>query len=83
MFDEELKKKFHSENCNIVEMSKEKIANIPKGTKILQSLQNDEEFEKLLNVENWAVTQTTQSNILFFDLHDDFVGTFYFCRRCH
>lgn len=68
MFDEELKKKFRDENCNIVEMSKEKIANIPKGTKILQSLQNDEEFEKLLNVENWAVTQTTQSNILFFDL---------------
>lgn len=67
MFDVEVKRKFRAENLNICSMTKEKIANIPKGTKILQPLQSDEEFEKLLNVENWAVTQTIQSNILFFD----------------
>ena len=68
MFDVELKLQFRLNNCNIVEMTKDKVAIISKGTKVLKELQSDEEFEKLLNVKNWAVTQTLQSEILLFDL---------------
>lgn len=68
MIDEKLKREFRAEFCNIVKMSKQKIPCIPKGTNVLQPLQSDEEFEKLLDEKNWGVTQTTQSNILLFDL---------------
>jgi len=65
--DEKLKRKFRKESMNIVEVTKDKVALIPKGTKVLRELQSDEEFEKLLSVTNWAVTQTINSNILLFD----------------
>jgi len=67
LIDEELKRKFRSEKINIVEMSQSKAAIIPKDTKILQPLQSDEEFEKLLHVKNWGITQTIESSVLFFD----------------
>ncbi|MCJ8306739.1 MAG: hypothetical protein HRU07_06795 [Nitrosopumilus sp.] len=65
--DEKEKRIFRVEKCNIVEMTKDKVAIIPKGDKILKELQSQEEFEKLLHVKNWAVTQTNESSILFFD----------------
>ncbi len=69
MVDDDVKRLFRKELCNIVEMKKDKTALIPNGTKILRELQSDKEFEKLLPVKNWAVTQTSKSNIIFLD-HD-------------
>jgi len=66
--DKDLKEVFRAEKCNIVKMSKAKAANILPGTKILQPLQSQEEFDKLLDEKNWAVTQTLESNIIFVDL---------------
>ena len=68
MSEKSIKLKFREEKCNIVEMTKDKVACIPTGTKILQPLQSDEDFERLADTPNWAVTQTVDSNILFFDL---------------
>jgi len=61
------KKKFRQEKCNIVEMTPEKKAILPKGSVILSPLQSQEEFDKLLECDRWAVTQTIKSNVLFFD----------------
>lgn len=66
--DHSQKLRFRQEKCNIVEMFENKAANIPKDSEILGPLQSDEEFEKLLDANNWAVTQTTESNIVFVDL---------------
>ncbi len=68
MIDVELKKQFRDEKCNIVEMTKNKIAVVPKGSKILNPLQSQEEFNELLSAENWGITQTLESNIIFIDL---------------
>ncbi len=61
------KKRFRQEKCNIVEMTPEKRAILPKGSSVLSSLQSPEEFDRLLDCTNWAVTQTEESNVLFFD----------------
>lgn len=66
--DLEIKQKFRDEFCNFVEMNKSKEALVPSGSKTLRPLQSEEEFNKILNTENWAITQTEKSNILFFDL---------------
>jgi putative DNA primase/helicase len=66
--DEELKQQFRDSNCVIVAVAADKRILIPYGTELLTITQSDEEFEKLLPVENWAVIGTNQSNILLFDL---------------
>ena len=66
-------------------MTKGKAALIQKGSKVLTSLQSEEEFQKLLKVENWAITQTLESNIIFVDLdqndHDKNLDQFFNRRR--
>lgn len=48
-------------------MDKDKRANVQKGSSVLRPLQSDEEFNKVTTAQNWAVTQTDESNILIFD----------------
>lgn len=67
MIDEKEKRLFRAEKCNIDEFHTNKSPKISIGTKPLRSLQTDEEFEKLLYVKNWAVSQTTESKILILD----------------
>jgi hypothetical protein len=62
------KQRFRDEFCNIVEMNKSKMANVPKGYKISESFQSEEEFNKVIHCENWAITQTKDSNVVFVDL---------------
>ncbi len=66
--DAEIKQTFRKNSWNIVEMTKKKEAIVPKGYTILQSLQTEEDFNKILDKTNWAVTQTVKSNGLIFDL---------------
>lgn len=73
MIDVEQKKQFRDEKCNIAKMLDTKAANIPYGSHILGLLQPQEEFDEILNAGNWAITQTIQSSILFFDLdHNEY-----------
>ena len=66
--DELIKQRFRDEYCNIVVMDKSKRAKVPIGYEILQPLQSLDEFNKVVNSENWAITQTNDSNIIFVDL---------------
>ena len=73
MFDVEQKKQFRDEKCNITKMLDTKAASVPYGSQILNPLQSQEEFDEILNTQNWAITQTSESNVLFFDLdHNDY-----------
>ncbi len=84
-FNSETKALFRSEFCNLVEVSEWKIPLVPKGMSVLHPLQSDEEFEKYLTVKNWGITQTEDSNILFFDLdsneYDKSLNCFFNRRR--
>ena len=62
------KQRFRDEKCNIIEMGKSKNALVPKGYDILQPLQSIDDFNKVVDSENWAITQTDESNIIFVDL---------------
>jgi hypothetical protein len=66
--DIEAKQMFRDNLCNIVEMSSKKVANVPKGYKISNELQSQEDFDRLVDCKNWAVSQTKDSQIIFFDL---------------
>lgn len=66
--DVSIKQMFRDENCNVIAMGKSKNAIVPKGYEILQPLQSLEEFGKVADSENWAITQTNDSNIIFVDL---------------
>jgi len=71
LYDVKEKERFQDEKCNIVHMNQDKSADVVTGITILQELQSEDEFVKLLQEENWGVTQTVDSNILFFDLDTD------------
>ena len=70
---EEAKRQFRSLKCNIAEIKGKKPI-IPKGQKVLRELQSDAEFEKLLEVKNWAVTQTAESKLLWLDIDKGYTG---------
>ena len=71
--DKEEKELFRFHKCNIVKVKGKKPI-VPKGQKILRELQSDAEFEKLLEVKNWAVTQTAESKLLWLDIDTDYTG---------
>ena len=73
LIDKTEKELFRSHKCNIVEIVDKKPV-VPKGQKVLRELQSDAEFEKMFEVKNWAVTQTTESKLLLLDIDTEYSG---------
>ena len=73
IIDKTEKELFRSLKCNIAEVDGKRPI-VPKGKSMLQDLQSDAVFKKLLEVKNWAVTQTAESKLLLLDIDTEYSG---------